>query len=37
MSTPQEEHNDHEHVLQLASELRILVGKLRRRLREDEA
>lgn len=32
MSTPQE---DHEQVLQLAGELRILVGKLRRRLREE--
>ena len=32
MSTPQEEH---EHVLQLAGELRIVIGKLRRRLREE--
>lgn len=32
MTTPQEEH---EQVLQLAGELRILVGKLRRRLREE--
>ena len=32
MSTPQE---DHEHVLQLAGELRIIIGKLRRRLREE--
>lgn len=32
MSTPQE---DHEHVLQLAGELRIVIGKLRRRLREE--
>lgn len=38
MSTPQEHHEDqasHEQVLQLASELRILIGKLRRRLREE--
>ncbi|MGK5078218.1 MarR family winged helix-turn-helix transcriptional regulator [Janthinobacterium sp. HLX7-2] len=38
MSTPQEDHEDHashDHVLQLASELRILIGKLRRRLREE--
>ena len=32
MSTPQE---DHEQVLQLAGELRIVIGKLRRRLREE--
>ncbi len=32
MTTPQE---DHEHVLQLAGELRILIGRLRRRLREE--
>ena len=38
MSTPQEHHEDqasHEQVLQLASELRILIGKLHRRLREE--
>lgn len=38
MSTPQEdqeEHARHDEVLQLASELRILIGKLRRRLREE--
>ena len=35
MTTPQEDHQDHEQVLQLAGELRILIGKLRRRLREE--
>ncbi|HEU4818631.1 MarR family winged helix-turn-helix transcriptional regulator [Janthinobacterium sp.] len=35
MRTPQEDHEDHEQVLQLAGELRIFVGKLRRRLREE--
>lgn len=35
MNTPQEDHEDHEQVLQLAGELRILVGQLRRRLREE--
>ena len=35
MTTPQEVHEDHDQVLQLAGELRILVGKLRRRLREE--
>ena len=35
MTNPQEDHHDHEQVLQLAGELRILIGKLRRRLREE--
>jgi DNA-binding MarR family transcriptional regulator len=35
MTIPQEDHQSHEQVLQLASELRILIGKLRRRLREE--
>ena len=35
MTTQQEVHEDHEQVLQLAGELRILIGKLRRRLREE--
>lgn len=35
MTTPQEDHQDHDQVLQLAGELRILIGKLRRRLREE--
>ena len=35
MTTPQEDHQDPEQVLQLAGEFRILIGKLRRRLREE--
>ena len=35
MTTPQEDHQGHDQVLQLAGELRILIGKLRRRLREE--
>ncbi len=35
MTTPHDDSPDHEQVPQLASELRILIGKLRRRLREE--
>lgn len=35
MTTPQVDHQDHDQILQLAAELRILIGKLRRRLREE--